>query len=164
MNQEVVNELARRIRREVIYALLKKSFLDHRVSMPDREQMAYEIEQIAQLPCKTKLMKRLFEDAEELRNERGMFPAPPTISELKFCCTKRGISYSSVQNVKFGFIPYKCDTELRMLPSVKKMLGMYGDAIRKGEKLLLPRNTESNGDIAILTENIVEHISIGVER
>jgi len=163
MTQEQVNELARRIRREVIYALLKKSFLDHRVSLPDKEQMAYEIEQIAKLPCKTKLMKRLFEDAEELREERGMFPAPPTISELKFCCTKRGISYSSVQNVKFGFLPHKEDKELRMLPSVKAILGIYGEAIRNGEKLLLPRQTERNGDIAMLTDKVVEHISIGVE-
>ena len=63
MNQDVVNELARRVRREVIFALLKKSFLDHRISMPENEQMAYEIEQIAELPCKTKLLKNLFADA-----------------------------------------------------------------------------------------------------
>ena len=164
MNQDVVNELARRIRREVIFALLKKSFLDHRVSMPNKEQMAYEIEQIAELPCKTKLLKNLFADAEELRNERGMFPAPPTISELRFCCEHRKMSYMCIQKVKFGFIPNKEDTELRMLPSVKQMLGMYGEAIKAGEKILLPKQSDATNNVAMQIANkVAEHISIGAK-
>jgi hypothetical protein len=165
MNQDVVNELAMRVRREVIFALLKKSFLDHRISMPDKEQMAYEIEQIAELPCKTKLLKNLFADAEELRNERGMFPSPPTISELRFCCEHRKMSYSCIQNVKFGFIPNKDDTELRMLPSVKQMLGMYGEAIKAGEKILFPKQSDATNNVAMQIANkVAESIMIGGAR
>lgn len=159
MNQNVVNELARRVRREVIFALMKKSFLDHRVSMPDREQMAYEIEQISSLPCDTKLLKNLFADAEELRNERGMFPAPPTISELRFCVEHRKMSYSCIRNVKFGFIPYKKDAELRMLPSVKQMLEMYREAIKAGDKILFPKceNEQANDGLQIANKVSEKH-------
>lgn len=165
MTQEQVNELAKRVRREVIFALIKKSFLDHRASLPDKEQIAYEIEQIAELPCKTKLLKRLFEDAEALRNERGMFPAPPTISELRFCCENRAMSYTSIQSVKFGFLPQKEDNELRMLPSVKCMLAMYGEAIKKGERLLFPKQSDAKNNVAMQIANKVEEsIMIGGAR
>lgn len=163
MNQEVINELARRVRREVIYALLKKSFLDHRVSLPEQEQMAYEIEQIAQLPCKTKLMKRLFEDAEDMRREKGLYAAPPSVSDLKFCCEKRGIGYRSVQNVKFSFLPHREDSELRSLPSVRQMLAIYSDAIKHGEKILLPRNSATNSDTMIAMD-VVKQINFGGSR
>ena len=106
----------------------------------------------------------LWPDAEELRNERGMFPAPPTISELRFCCEHRKMSYMCIQNVKFGFIPNKEDTELRMLPSVKQMLGMYGEAIKAGEKILFPKQSDATNNVAMQIANkVAEHISIGAK-
>lgn len=122
--QTKVNELSARLRREVILHLLKCEFADYRQSLPEKEILVYEIEQIAKLKCATKSLRGLFRDAREYRKEAGLFPAPVTLADLKFVMDKRSFGVHC-NRVRFGWLVSKDDTDLRMLPSFKALVTLY---------------------------------------
>lgn len=158
MEQAQVNQLAAQIRREVIYFLLKNEFLEHRQSVPEKETLAYEIERIYRIPCETKLLKKLFADAREYREERGLFPAPVTIADLEGAIKNRAIGYAVTQGVKFGFLPFKADKELRSLPAVKSLLEGYRLLLKAGKPVLLPQAEGSTGDALQITRQLAAHL------
>jgi hypothetical protein len=52
-----------------------------------------------------------------------------------------------------------------MLPSVKQMLGMYGEAIKAGEKILFPKQSDATNNVAMQIANkVAESIMIGGAR
>lgn len=122
--QNKVNELSARLRREVILHLLKIEFADYRQSLPEKEILVYEIEQIAQLPCATKSLRGLFQDAREYRMTAGMYPAPVTLADLRYVVRKRSFGMFC-NRVKFGWLVSKDDTDLRSLPSFKALVTLY---------------------------------------
>ena len=136
--QEIVNTLAFRLRREVIYTLLKTEFTKFRQPIPEKEQLAFEIKAIDALPCCTRLMKRLFEDAQAMRRERGFYPAPATVADLEWCVRNRAIGYSCTQRVRMGWLPKPEDDELRALPSFVELARIYRPMVLNGQKPLPP--------------------------
>ena len=122
--QKKVNELSARLRREVILHLLKIEFADYRQSLPEKEILVYEIEQIASLPCATKSLRGLFQDAREYRRVSGMYPAPVTLADLRYVVRKRSFGMFC-NRVKFGWLVSKDDTDLRSLPSFKALVTLY---------------------------------------
>lgn len=134
--QRSVDELSERLRREVIFHLLKQEFADYRQSIPDKETIAYEIEQIASLPCATKSLRGLFQDAREYRRDAGYYPAPATIADLKFVLSKRSFG-AWCNRVRYGWLPKREDTDLRSLPSFKAFVTLYAPFVKAG--LALPR-------------------------
>lgn len=165
MTQEQVNRLSAQIRREVIYFLLKKEFLENRQSVPEKETLAYEIERIAAIPCQTKLLKRLFDEAREYRAERGFYPSAVTIADLEAAYRYKAVGYACTQNVKFGFLPWKKDKELRALPAVKAMLEGYRLLLKAGKQIQLPAPaTSENKDLHSITNAVAEHLTKGGEN
>ena len=162
MTQEQVNRLAAQIRREVIYYLLKNEFLANRQSVPEKETLAYEIEKIYAMPCQTKLLKRLFEEAREYRAERGFYPSAVTIADLEAAYKNKAVGYACTQNVKYGFLPWKKDKELRALPSVKTMMEGYRLLLRAGKQIPLPAPaTSENKDLQSITNAVAGHLTNG---
>lgn len=160
MTQEQVNRLAAQIRREVIYHLLKNEFLANRQSVPAKETLAYEIEKIYAMPCQTKLLKRLFEEAREYRAERGFYPSAVTIADLEAAYKSKAVGYACTQNVKYGFLPWKKDKELRTLPAVKVLLEGYRLLLKESKPILLPAPADApSGDLKQITGAIAEHLT-----
>lgn len=161
--QEQVNALAARIRREVIYYLLKREFLNHRQSIPEKEQLAYEIEEIAKMPCETKLLKRLFDETNEMRSERGFFPAVPSVQDLRDALRFKSVGYKCTQRVPYAFLPHREDKELRALPSCKALLEIYRKQLSNGQKILLPMKigidiAKDGEETTVITKMVCEHI------
>lgn len=161
MEREQVTKLAAQIRREVIYYLLKNEFLANRQSIPEKETLAYEIERIYNIPCQTKLLKRLFAEAREYREERGFYPSAVTIADLEAAWKYKPVAYVCNQNVNYGFLPWKKDKELRALPAVKALLEGYRDLLKAGKIIPLPapefiadgiRNEFCKAELANLSE------------
>ena len=162
MTQEQVNRLAAQIRREVIYYLLKNEFLANRQSVPEKETLAYEIEKIYAMPCQTKLLKRLFEEAREYRAERGFYPSAVTIADIEAAYKNKAVGYACTQNVKYGFLPWKKDKELRALPAVKTLLEGYRFLLKAGKKIPLPLPTNrENKDLQSITNAVSGHLTNG---
>ena len=162
MTQEQVNRLAAQIRREVIYYLLKNEFLANRQSVPEKETLAYEIEKIYAMPCQTKLLKRLFDEAREYRAERGFYPSAVTIADLEAAYKNKTVGYACTQNVKYGFLPFQKDKELRALPAVKTLLEGYRMLLKEGKKIPLPLPTNSeNKDLQSITNAVAGHLTNG---
>lgn len=141
--QKAVNELSARLRREVIFHLIKCEFLDHRQPVPERETLAYEIERIASFPVATRMLRSLFNDAREYRRELGLFPAPATIADLQFCVKNR---YSGMfgNRCVYGWLPNKEDADLRELPAFKALAKIYAPFIANGQKVPAPRAIEAD--------------------
>lgn len=165
MEQEQVTKMAAQIRREVIYYLLKNEFLANRQSIPEKETLAYEIERISAIPCQTKLLKRLFEEAREYREERGFYPSSVTIADLEAAWKYKPVGYACSQNVKFGFLPWKKDKELRALPAVKALLEGYRVLLRQGQKIPLPANEgASEGEAKKIAVVVANHLTQGAQN
>lgn len=159
MDQQLVNELSAKIRREVIFYLLRKEFLKHRQPIPEKEQLAFEIEEIAKLPCCTKQLKRLFEDVAEMRRERGIFPGPATIADLEFCCKRRSVGLACLQRVPMDFLPFREDKELRALPNTRELLEAYRKELSLGNKILLPQiEREEGGKVLRITRELSDNL------
>ena len=162
MEQEQVTKMAAQIRREVIYYLLKNEFLANRQSIPEKETLAYEIERISAIPCQTKLLKRLFEEAREYR---GFYPSAVTIADLEAACKYKPVGYACTQNVKFGFLPWKKDKELRALPAVKALLEGYRVLLKQGQKIPLPApEGASEGEAKKIAGIVANHLTQGAQN
>jgi hypothetical protein len=163
MEQEQVTKMAAQIRREVIYYLLINEFLANRQSIPEKETLAYEIERISAIPCQTKLLKRLFEEAREYREERGFYPSAVTIADLEAAWKYKPVGYVCNQNVKFGFLPWKKDKELRALPAVKALLEGYRVLLRQGQKIPLPAH-EGESEAKKIAGIVANHLTQGAQN
>ena len=103
--QEQVNNLAKALRLQVIEALIKEDRIKYNAQRPTDEEMLYMVTAIDKLPCCTALLRRLFEDAHEMHEEKGMFPHAVTVGDLEWCLKNRGIGYRSIQRVKHSWLP-----------------------------------------------------------
>lgn len=157
--------MAAQIRREVIYYLLKNEFLANRQSVPEKETLAYEIEKIYAMPCQTKLLKRLFEEAREYRAERGFYPSAVTIADLEAALKNKAVGYACTQNVKYGFLPWRTDKELRALPSVRTLLEGYRLLLKQGKEIFLPApEGTSESEAKKIAEIIANHLTQGAQN
>lgn len=136
--QEQVNKLSKALRLQVIEALIKEDRVKYNAGRPTDEEMFYMVSFVNNLPCCTAMLRRLFEDAHDMHDEKGMFPHAASVGDLEWCMKHRGIGYRSTQNVKHSWLPLKADTELRRLPAFKELATIYCPLIEQGKKIMPP--------------------------
>lgn len=136
--QDKVNYLARLLRVQVIEYLVKEDRLKYGAAQLSDEELEFHKQAINRMPCCTAMLRRLFDDAHEMHQEKGMFPHAVCVGDLEWCLKYRGIGYRSVQSVKHSWLPLKADTELRRLPAFKAISAVYRPLIDQGEKILPP--------------------------
>ena len=136
--QEKVNHLARLLRVQVIEALVKEDRLKYGAAQPSDEELEFHKQYINRLPCCTAMLRRLFEDAHEMHEEKSMFPHAVTVGDLEWCLKYRTIGYASTQSVKHGWLPLKADADLRRLPAFQALAAVYRPLIDQGKKILPP--------------------------
>lgn len=136
--QDKVNYLARLLRVQVIEALVKEDRLKYGAAQLSDEELEFYKQYINRLPCCTAMLRRLFEDAHEMHEEKGMFPHAASVGDLEWCIKHRTIGYACVQSVKHSWLPLKSDADLRRLPAFKAIAAVYRPLIDQGKKILPP--------------------------
>lgn len=136
--QESVNKLSKLLRLQVIEYLLKKDCLDYNQPIPSEEELTYRKRAINNMPCCTKMLKRLFQDAHEMHEEKGMFPHTACVGDLEWCLKNRNIGYRCCQNVKHSWLVAKEDIDLRQLPAFKQIAKIYTPMIQNRQAILAP--------------------------
>ena len=89
MTKEQISELEHVLRKKIIFTLLVREFHRHRVQVPEADQLAFEIEEIDKLKCPTRMLKGYFNDVPEMREARGLKPAPANVDDIRWCVEKR---------------------------------------------------------------------------
>ena len=117
--QEKVNYLSRLLRVQVIEFLVKEDRIKHGAAPLSDEELEFYKHSINKMSCCTAQLRRLFDDAHDMHEEKGMFPHAVTVGDLEWCLKYRTIGYSSTQNVKHSWLPKKEDAELRTLPAFR---------------------------------------------
>ena len=136
--QEKVNYLSRLLRVQVIEFLVKEDRIKHGAAPLADEELEFFKHAVNKMPCCTAQLRRLFDDAHDMHEEKGMFPHAVTVGDLEWCLKYRIIGYSSTQNVKHSWLPKKEDTELRTLPAFRALTEVYRPLVNAGKKILPP--------------------------
>ena len=152
--QDKVNYLARLLRVQVIEYLVKEDRLKYGAAQLSDEELEFHKQAINRLPCCTAMLRRLFSDAHEMHEEKGMFPHAVTVGDLEWCLKYRTIGYGTTQSVKHSWLPFKQDTELRRLPAFVQLAKIYRPLIDAGKAILPPvdRKAIENEATAIINE------------
>ena len=140
--QNRINSLAKKLRLQTIDFLIKKDIIDYKGKMPSDEEFVYMTREVFKIKCCTKLLKKLFRDAHEMHEEKGMFPHTVSVSDLEWCIKNRHIGYGCTQAVAQPWLPYKEDHELRKLPAFVEIGAIYRGLIAQGKPILPPCNEE----------------------
>lgn len=157
--QKRINEACERLRREVALHLWAHEFTDHGAQVPDKDTLAYLMEQTVQLDVDTSSMRYLFRDADEYRRELGMFPGACTMADLRFCASKRIGAFH--RDRYLGWLPKKEDADLRELPAFKTLAAIYKEhrtEIARGERLPGPKKkheTEAMQLVELAAKNLM---------
>ena len=136
--QEKVNHLSRLLRVQVIEFLVKEDRIKHGAAPLSDEELEFFKHAVNKMPCCTAQLRRLFDDAHDMHEEKGMFPHAVTVGDLEWCLKFRTIGYSSTQNVKHSWLPKKEDTELRTLPAFRALAEVYRPLVIAGKNILPP--------------------------
>ena len=152
--QNKVNYLAKLLRVQVIEYLVKEDRLKYGAAPLSDEELEFHKQAINKLPCCTAMIRRLFSDAHDMHEEKGMFPHAVTIGDMEWCLRFRSIGYGSTQNVKHSWLPLKSDSDLRRLPAFKAIASVYKPLIDQGKKILPPvdRKAVENEATTIINE------------
>ena len=136
--QNKVNYLAKLLRVQVIEHLVKEDRLKYGAAQLGDEELEFHKQAINKMPCCTAMLRRLFNDAHDMHDEKGMFPHAATVGDLEWCLKHRGIGYRSVQSVKNSWLPLKADADLRRLPAFRAISEVYRPLIAAGKPVLPP--------------------------
>ena len=133
-----VNSLARLLRVQVIEHLVKEDRLKYGVAQPSDEELEYWKFAVNKMPCCTRMLRRLFEDAHDMHEEKGMFPHAACVGDLEWCLKYRSIGYQCSQRIQHNWIPFKEDEDLRRLPAMKELSKIYAPMLKAEKKILPP--------------------------
>lgn len=132
-----VNALAKALRFEVIEYLVKEDRFKYNGEQLNDEDMALTVKYIDRIPCCTKRLRRLFEDAHRMHADKGMMPHCVTIGDLEWCMDNRYIGFRCEQNLKLSWMPEFSDADLVQLPSFLALDRIY----RQERKAIAPVDT-----------------------
>lgn len=154
--QDIVNHLAKLLRIQIIEALIKEDCFKFNAPLPSEEELDYRKVAINKLPCCTKMLKKLFQDAHDMQEARGMFPRPVCVADLEWCLNHRNIGLLQ-RGVRQDWLPAKEDNDLQQLPAFVQLDAIY----RKLKKALPPID-----EIAIQNEAtaIINNLTISLSK
>lgn len=140
--QSKINYLSSIGRMQAISFLIQKDIADYKGKTLSDCEMDYWKNEIYNMPCCTRLLPKLFRDAHEMHEEKGMIPHSVSLGDLKWCLKYRTIGYECTQSVNFYWLPLKQDFELRSLPAFKSLIDIYTKMQKRGKKILSPTKNE----------------------
>lgn len=153
--QNEVNELAAKLRMQVIEYLYVEDQIKFSGKTPTREDIDLFKRFVNNIRCVTGSLKELFADAHEMHDAKGMFPHPVTIGDLEWCLKNRHIGY--FQKRKAPWLPYREDRELRSLPAFKALAVVYRPLIEEGKPLIAPTQQTMQQDVKEIVMSIANN-------
>lgn len=127
--QITVNRLAKTLRLQIIEYLVKEDLFKFRGERLNAEDLKKTIEIIYKIPCCTRKLRALFEDAHRMHEDKGMMPHSASIGDLEWCMRYRSIGYRSEHSISYAWLPEPKDSALKSLPAFIEL-----DKIYKREK------------------------------
>ena len=153
--QQKVNHLSALVRLESIEYLVKEDRIKCG-ALPFSEDELTIFKRLAfRLPCNTRKLRALFNDAHDMQKERGMFPHPATIIEMEWCLKNRYVGM--YQKCKFSWMPDPEDSDLKKLPAFKTLDALY----KKIKKALSPIDKTAITDEATA---IINNLAISLTK
>ncbi|WP_407444872.1 hypothetical protein [Fibrobacter sp.] len=152
--QELVNHFSKLLRLQAIEYLIKRDCMMYNHPIPSDEEIDFRKSMIFKMPCCTKMLKRLFSDAHDMHEEKGMMPHAVSVGDLEWCLKNRVIGYSCTQRVKHSWLVAKEDDDLRRLPAFIELTRIYKPMIESGKNILPPveKKAVENEALAIVNE------------
>lgn len=130
--QETVNKLCKLVRIETIEFLIKEDRVKCGATPLTEDELTVLKRLVNRLPCNTRNLRKLFDDAHEMQRECGMFPHPASVIEMEWCLNNRYIGL--FQGCKYSWLPDPNDSDLKKLPAFIQLDTIY----RKLKKALPP--------------------------
>lgn len=149
--QITVNRLAKTLRLQIIEYLVKEDLFKFRGERLNAEDLKKTIEIIYKIPCCTRKLRALFEDAHRMHEDKGMMPHSASIGDLEWCMRYRSIGYRSAHTISFAWLPEPKDSALKKLPAFVELDRIY----REAKRAIPPVKTSENND----ANNIVRQIN-----
>ena len=149
--QITVNRLAKTLRLQIIEYLVKEDLFKFRGERLNAEDLKKTIEIIYKIPCCTRKLRALFEDAHRMHEDKGMMPHSATIGDLEWCMRYRSIGYRSEHSISYAWLPEPKDSALKKLPAFVELDRIY----RESKRAIPPVKINENND----ANNIVRQIN-----
>ncbi len=141
--QDKVNYLARLLRVQTIEHLVKEDRLKYGAAQPGDEELEYFKYAVNKMPCCTRMLRRLFQDAHDMHEDKGMFPHAACVADLEWCMRYRSIGYSCSQQIRHNWLPFKEDEDLRRLPAMRELSKIYAPMLAAGKRIIPPVDTRA---------------------
>ena len=149
--QITVNRLAKTLRLQIIEYLVKEDLFKFRGERLNAEDLKKTIEIIYKIPCCTRKLRALFEDAHRMHEDKGMMPHSASIGDLEWCMRYRSIGYRSEHSISYAWLPEPKDSALKKLPAFVELDRIY----RESKRAIPPVKICENNDV----NNIVRQIN-----
>lgn len=156
-NQNKINMLSRALRLQVIEYLVKEDIFKFRGERLDDACMQMTIELIDRIPCCTRKLRELFNEAHRMHEDKCMMPHSVTVGDLEWCMKYYSIGYSCTQRIPLSWMPYHEDPALCRLPAFVELDKIY----RHEHKAIAPIDQKSIENEAT---SIVNQISLELTR
>lgn len=123
--QNTVNRLCVELRKQVVTALILEDRRKFGAPALNKNEMEWTCMKVFMMPVPTKRIRRLFNDAHEMQDDKGMIPHAANVGELEWCLKNRSVGYECTTAVKYGWLPSKEDADLRTLPAFIELKNVY---------------------------------------
>lgn len=130
--QETVDKLVKAMRVEIISFLVKEDTFKYKGDKMNDEDFEMFVDYVYKMDVPTRNLRRLFADAHEMHDEKGMMPHCVTIGDLEWCVKKYGENYINDCG-KYPWMPEFKDNDLKNLQSFIAL-----DALYRKEKRAIP--------------------------
>ena len=142
--QITVNRLAKTLRLQIIEYLVKEDLFKFRGERLNAEDLKKTIEIIYKIPCCTRKLRALFEDAHRMHEDKGMMPHSATIGDLEWCMRYRSIGYRSEHSISYAWLPEPKDNALKKLPAFVELDRIYRESKRAIPPVKISENNDAN--------------------
>lgn len=142
--QITVNRLAKTLRLQIIEYLVKEDLFKFRGERLNAEDLKKTIEIIYNIPCCTRKLRALFEDAHRMHEDKGMMPHSATIGDLEWCMRYRSIGYRSEHSISYAWLPEPKDSALKKLPAFVELDRIYRESKRAIPPVKISENNDAN--------------------
>lgn len=153
--QLTVNRLAKTLRMQVIEYLVKEDIFKFHGERLNAEDLKKTIEIIYKIPCCTRKLRALFDDAHRMHEDKGMMPHSASIGDLEWCMKYRSIGYRSAHTISYAWLPEPKDNALKNLPAFVEL-----DRIYKNEKrAIAPIKANETNNINKIINQVQFHLA-----
>lgn len=153
--QDKINSLAKLLRVQIIEYLVKEDVFKYRGERLNDADLMMTVKLIDKIPCCTRKLRALFEDAHRMHEDKGMMPHSASVGDLEWCMKYRSIGYRSAHTISYAWLPEPKDNALKNLPAFVEL-----DRIYKNEKrAIAPIKANETNNVNKIINQVQFHLA-----